>query len=90
LYLAGTGERDRALEADRNGVVLTLLGMKDEALDAIEAAIKDNVGISRAFYSYLPLTKLDVYDSLRDDPRFREIVKKEKEKYEEKLKKYTF
>jgi TolB-like protein len=90
LYLAGTGEQDKALEEGRYGIVFALLGMKDEALDAIEAAIKDNAGISRAFYSYLPLTKLDIYDSLRDDPRFQDIVKKEKEKYEEKRKKYTF
>jgi serine/threonine protein kinase/Tfp pilus assembly protein PilF len=90
LYLAGTGEPDKALEESRHGIVLALLGRMDEALDAIEKAIKDNAELYRAFYSYLPLTNLDIYDSLRDDPRFQEIVRKEKQKYEQNLKKYAF
>ena len=90
LYLAGTGERDKALEVGRYGVVLSFLGMKEEALDSIEAAIRNNTELSSAFYSYLPLTNLDIYDGLRDDPRFQEIVRKEKEKYEQNLKKYAF
>lgn len=90
LYLAGTGETDKALEGIRYGIVLAFLGKKDEALDRIEAAIKNGTLLYSAFYSYLPLTKLDVYESLRDDPRFQEIVKKEKEKYEQKRKKYVF
>ena len=90
LFLAGTGERDKALEADRYGLVLAFLAMKDEALKTIEAAIQDDTEFSRAFISYLPLTKLGVYDSLRDDPRFQEIVKREKGKYEQNQKKYAF
>jgi len=90
LYLAGTAEKDKALEGIRYGNVLAFLGKKDEALDRIEAAVKDGTELYSAFYSYLPLTKLDVYESLRDDPRFQEIVKKEKEKYEQKRKKYVF
>jgi TolB-like protein/Tfp pilus assembly protein PilF len=90
LYLAGTGEPDKALEEGRYGIVLALLGRKDEALDAIEKVIEDNAELYRAFYSYLPLTKLDVYDSLRADPRFQEIVRKEKIIYEHNLKKYEF
>jgi TolB-like protein/Tfp pilus assembly protein PilF len=89
LYLAGKGERDKALETGKYGVVLALLGMKDEALDAIEAAIKDHRQIYRAFYSYLPLTNLQIYDPLRDDPRFQEIVRKERAKYEQVRKKYA-
>ena len=90
LYLAGIGEQGRALEEERYGIVLASIGMKDEALETIEKSIKDNTGLHRAFYSYLPLTKLDIYDGLRDDPRFQEIVKKEKQKYEQNLKKYAF
>ncbi len=90
LFLAGMGERDRALEAGKYGFVLALLGMKNEALETIEAAIKDDTEYARAFYSYIPLTKLGVYDSLRDDPLFQEIEKKAGEIYEIKLKKYSF
>lgn len=90
LYYAGIGKKAMALETERSGVVLAFLGMKDEALERIEEAIRDNTGFYRAFYSYLPLERLDVYDSLRDDPRFQKIVKKEKEKYEQKQKKYAF
>jgi TolB-like protein/tRNA A-37 threonylcarbamoyl transferase component Bud32/Flp pilus assembly protein TadD len=89
LYSAGTGETEEALEESRNGVVLALLGLKNEAIDVIESSLRDDAEFSGNFYSYLPLTKLDVYDSLRDDPRFQQIVKKEKEKYEAKLKKYS-
>jgi serine/threonine protein kinase len=89
LYLAGRGERDKAMETEKYGIVLAFLGMKDEALEAIEAGIKENTQLSLAFYSYLPLTKLDIYESLRGDPRFQDIVKKEKQEYEEKRERYT-
>ena len=39
-------------------------------------------------HSYLVLINNHFYDSLRDDPRFKEIVKKENKKYQERLKKY--
>jgi hypothetical protein len=87
--LAATEKQDKALEKGRYGVVLALLGMEDEALRAIEKSTEENSGLYRAFYSYLPLTKLSIYDGLRDDPRFQEIVRKEKEKYEQKQKRYV-
>jgi serine/threonine protein kinase/tetratricopeptide (TPR) repeat protein len=89
LYLAGIGERDKALEKGRYGLVFAFLGMKDEAIDAIERSIRNKTEFASTFYSYLPLIKLGVYDSIRDDPRFREIVRKEKEKYKVKRKKYA-
>jgi adenylate cyclase len=69
--------------------VYSLLGMKDEAIENISKAI------DRGFYevqtflqSYLVLKSDHYLDSLRDDPRFREIMKKQKKSYEEYLKKY--
>lgn len=63
--------------------------MRDEAIEAIERVAKEDTAISESLYSYLPLTKLGVYDSLQDDPWFWEIVKREKEIYEMRLKKYS-
>ena len=69
--------------------VYSLLGMKDEAIENI------SIAIDRGFYevqtflqTYLVLRNDHYLDSLRDDPRFKEIVKKQKKKYEEYLKKY--
>jgi hypothetical protein len=39
--------------------------------------------------SYISLLNSPFYDSLRDDTRFQEILKKAKQKYEERLKKFA-
>jgi len=57
------------------------LGIKDRAIISIEDEIKRETELSRFLYSYLPLTELLVYDSLRDKALFREIMKRKKEKY---------
>jgi serine/threonine protein kinase/Tfp pilus assembly protein PilF len=96
--LAAKGEKKRALELIKDTVhtfhyritnIYSLLGMKDEAIKNI------NEGIDRGFeevksylYSYPYLENNPGYDNLRDDPRFQELLKNEKEKYEAKLKKY--
>ena len=69
--------------------VYSILGMKDEAIENIQKVIEKGFYELQTYpYSYHVLTKNYFYDNLRDDPRFREIVKKEKKKYQEKLKKY--
>ncbi len=96
---AAKGERDRALAIirDKDPYYLTYLissiyaalGMKDEAIENIEKAIERGFyEIKTYLYSYPFLMSNHFYDSLRDDHRFQEIVKREKEKHEEKLKKY--
>ena len=57
--------------------------------------ININDGIEKGFqeifaylYSYPVLFNNPFYDNLRDDPRFQDIIKREKKKYDEKSEKY--
>lgn len=65
--------------------------MKDEALRQLN--VQHEQGWPLGFTGprrgkYLSLKNLAIYDSLRDDPRFVEILEKEKRRYEEYLRKY--
>jgi len=98
LVWAARGEKERALELIKHekyraGQIITslfsLLGMKDEAIKNIKLEIDHGLEESgRYLYSYPFLKTNPCYDNLSDDPRFQEILKQEKKKYEEKLKKY--
>ena len=69
--------------------VYSILGMKDEAIENIQEVIEKGFYELQTYpYSYHVLTKNYFYDNLRNDPRFKEIVKKEKKKYQRRLKKY--
>lgn len=69
--------------------VYSILGMKDKAIENIQEVIEKGFYELQTYpYSYHVLIKNYFYDNLRDDPRFKEIIKKEKKKYQEKLKKY--
>jgi serine/threonine protein kinase/tetratricopeptide (TPR) repeat protein len=91
------GEKEKALELIKDAPsysydvtsIYSLLGMKDEAIKHIKEGIQRGKEVKmHYFYSYPILINIPCYDNLRDDPRFKKIVKKEKKKYEEKLKKY--
>ena len=84
---AATGEKDEALAIRKNGAVYSLLGMKDEAIQYIEDEMKKDY--EHHDCSYISLLNSPFYDSLRDDTRFHEILKKAKQKYEERLKKFA-
>ncbi len=98
--LAVKGEKEKALAIIReveDPVYLTyllsniyaILGMKDEAIENIKESIEKGFHETQGFlHSYLVLINNHFYDSLRDDPRFKEIVKKENKKYRERKKKY--
>jgi tetratricopeptide (TPR) repeat protein len=86
LIRAVKGEKVRALVLSKNGVIYSLLGMKDEAIKYITNEVKKDY--EHFQYSYLSLAKSPFYSSLRDDSRFQEIVKNQKKKYEERLKKF--
>ncbi len=90
LYLVAVGEKDKALLVSRKGPVLAALGMIDEALDYIDDYTQNEKDEYVGFYSYLSLINLPLYDPLRDEPRFQEIVNREKAKYERNLTEYTF
>lgn len=97
LLFASKQERSRALELIRGTekpylycitCAYALLGMDDEAIEyiqlGIEVGFKEN---QHYLYSYLVLKQNPCFDSLRDDPRFKEIQKKEREIYFTRLKK---
>ena len=86
MLFAAKGEKNKALAIRKNGPVYALLGMKDEAIKYIKNEIKK--GLEHFQYLYLPLINSTFYEGLRDDARFQDIVKKQKKKYEERLKKY--
>jgi tetratricopeptide (TPR) repeat protein len=95
---AAKGEREQAL-ALMEGIIpysspaisiYSLLGMRDEAIKNIKVGIDEGFDRHKTYlYSYPELISNPYFDNLRDDPRFMEIVKQEKEKYKEKLRKYT-
>jgi len=94
---AARGEREKALKLI-NGMttysyvstcIYALLGMKDEAIDKIEEGILLGfLDIKEYLYSYPFLESNPCYGGLRHDPRFKEILRKEKKIYREKLKKF--
>jgi tetratricopeptide (TPR) repeat protein len=69
--------------------VYAVLGLKDKAIEHI------NLGIEKGFqemldymYDYPFLNTNSFFDNLRDDPRFIEILARQKKQYEENLSKY--
>jgi serine/threonine protein kinase/Tfp pilus assembly protein PilF len=86
LVFAAKGEKDKALAIRKSAAVYSLLGMKDEAIQYIEVEMKKDYEHREC--SYISLLKSPFYDSLRDDTRFQEILKKAKQKYEERLNKF--
>jgi serine/threonine protein kinase/Flp pilus assembly protein TadD len=101
LLYAARGERQKALplleEAREKPIYYSsllsrayaLLGMKDEALENIRLGIMKGFEETQDYlYEYPFLASSYFFDSLRDDPRFREILEKQKAVYLENLKKY--
>jgi len=63
--------------------------MKDEAIENIKMGI--DVGFEKYkeyIYCYYDLITNSCYDGLRGDQRFKEILKQQKKKHEERLEKY--
>lgn len=99
LILASRGEKEKSLLLIKDvslvystyliSPIYSLLNMTDEAIQNIKEGISWGFsGVHEYLYSYPILENNSCYDNLRDDPRFQEILKKEKEKYEKKLNKY--
>lgn len=97
LLFAAKQERSKALElirgADRPYLycitcAYALLGMKDDAIENIQLGIEVGFKESQHYlYSYLLLRENSCFDSLRDDPRFKEIQKRERDIYYARMKK---
>jgi tetratricopeptide (TPR) repeat protein len=98
MILAAKGNKSQALEliydndmAFRYPITSTysMLGMKDNAIDNILLGIETSFEtIGMYFYTYPYLKSNPFYNNLRSDPSFQVILQTEKEKYEERLRKY--
>lgn len=76
---AANGQRE-ALDLNRDELVYTFLGMKDEAIDYLTKNRKD----------YLYLRDHPVLVKLHDEPRFQTLLAAAREEYEQKLKRFSF
>jgi len=95
---AAKGKKDRALEMIEDAehlflyrftCIYALLGMEDEAIMNIEEGIEKSFEMYKDYlYSYPYLNSTPCYTQLRNNPRFQEIMDKEKAKYEERRMKY--
>jgi serine/threonine protein kinase/tetratricopeptide (TPR) repeat protein len=98
LLYAAKGEKEKSFAFISKDVdpylkevtsIYSLLGMNDEAIKYINEGIDKSLKYKLTYYySYPFLINNPCYNNLHDDPRFKKIVKEEKKKYEEKLKKY--
>jgi len=85
MLFAARGEKEKALALSQdNYEVYALLGMKDEAFRSLQRYREEHENESL----YLYLRNFPLLTNLRDDPRFMALVKKEKKKYEENLRRY--
>ena len=91
------GEKNKALALIKGKIpfyylstsIYSLLGMKEKAIKYIKEGINKGFEYRKEYlYPYLFLKNNPFYDNLRGDPRFKEIIRKEKKKYEERLIKY--
>jgi adenylate cyclase len=95
MILAARHERSKALELLQGDAkphpycatcIYALLGMKEEAIKTIQRGIEKGFKEHQLYmYSYLLLKENPCYESLRDNPRFKEIQKKEREIYYSRL-----
>jgi serine/threonine protein kinase/tetratricopeptide (TPR) repeat protein len=88
IIFAVKGDKNSALALNKNGLIYSLLGMKDKAIKYIEDQAKNEY--EHYQYSYLLLINSPFYDNLRDDARFEEIIRKQKQKYEDRLKRFGY
>jgi len=94
LAAAARGDRQAALslKGDTESLAIQgtcfyiLLGMPDEALANIETGIERGFQTAGDYlYSYPSLVGNPAFESLRDLPRFKEILKKQRDRYRKEL-----
>ncbi|MGD2087867.1 MAG: protein kinase [Candidatus Aminicenantes bacterium] len=93
LLPAAKGEKDKALslynKEDWNGLqIYSLLVIKQEATRILDKLAKDKLAKNDYYFHYIILINNPFFDNLRDEPRFKEIVEKAKQVYEERVRKY--
>ena len=83
LLHAMRGEKKRALDLAKLPEVYALLGMRDDAVRALE-----ETDLTRGVYQYQSIATNPLFDSLRNDFRFQAILSRLETIYRERLKKY--
>jgi serine/threonine protein kinase/tetratricopeptide (TPR) repeat protein len=86
IFYAMNNEKEKALALYRNSEVYSLLGMSDEAFQALQKEIRGTETTPYIYYPYL-LHNL-FYDRLRSDPRFYELLARERKLHDEYVAKY--
>ena len=86
IFFAMNNEKEKALVLYRNSEVYSLLGMADEAFQALQKEIRGSETTPYIYYPYL-LHNL-FYDRLRSDPRFYELLARERKLHDEYVAKY--
>ncbi len=98
LLWAARGEKEKALKLINkkdplNEFVTSIfifLGMKDEAIRTIEEGIERGFEVRRQYlYSYPLLAKNSIFKSLRSEPRYQEILRQQKLRHKEELRKFA-
>jgi len=102
LLFAARGEKEKALALVKKAEgedpvfytyllsrVYAILGLKEKALKNIQLAIEKGFEeIQEYMYNHFILESIYFYDPLRNDPRFIDLLKQQKEKYYRYLGKY--
>lgn len=86
VLAALNGDIKLALTESRSPDIYALLGMKDESIQALKDFYGKHPVVN--YFSYLDLLHNPFLNPLRNDPRFKEIVKEQKAIYDERLRKY--
>ena len=101
LLLAAEGEKEKALATlaqlnEREALNLAatcayvFLGMKKKAIQTIKEGIEKGFRLQGHYlYPYLMLANNPVFKSLKEEPDFQEIMRAEKKKYKENLRKFA-
>jgi adenylate cyclase len=98
LILAARGEKEKALslvqgvtEPYRYEItnIYSLVGMKDEAIRYIKKGNEEGFQLIKDYlYPYPLLMSNPFFENLRNDPRFQEVVRNEKKRFDEKNRQY--
>lgn len=98
LILAARGEKEKALslvqgvtEPYRYEItnIYSLVGMKDEAIRYIKKGNEEGFQLIKDYlYPYHLLMSNPFFENLRNDPRFQEVVRNEKNRFDEKNRQY--
>jgi tetratricopeptide (TPR) repeat protein len=92
IIYAAKGEKEKALNSYLGtseltySILYSLLGMKDEAIEALKKNLEEDKKVNDVFY--WGIKNYSYYNSIRSDPRFQDILVELKKMYEENLRKY--